>query len=81
MEHIGVPLIGDQLYGAQTTKLTSKLKKADYEDEVRDKIASFPHQALHAAEIMFIHPRTDEEMHFQSDIPDDMAELIALLDA
>lgn len=80
MEHIGVPLIGDALYGAQTTKLTSKLKKADYEDEVIAKVLAFPHQALHAVEISFIHPRTEEEMHFESDLPDDMAELIALLD-
>ena len=76
MEHIGVPLIGDALYGAQTTKLLSKIKKAGYDDDVIDRISRFPHQALHAAEIMFIHPRTDEEMHFQSDLPPDMAELI-----
>lgn len=80
MEHIGHPLIGDALYGAQTTKITSKLKKADFEDEVRDMILSFPHQALHAAEIMFIHPRTEEEMHFECDLPNDMAGLLAALE-
>jgi len=79
MEHIGHPLIGDALYGAQTTKLLSQLKRADYDDDVRDHIANFPHQALHAAEIMFIHPRTDEEMHFECDLPDDMAALLAVL--
>ena len=81
MEHIGHPLIGDALYGAQTTKITAKLKKADFEDEVKEQILSFPHQALHAKEIMFIHPRTEEEMHFESNLPDDMAALIDAIDA
>lgn len=79
MEHIGHPLIGDALYGAQTTKITSKLKKADYEDNVKEAILSFPHQALHATAISFIHPRTEEEMYFESDLPDDMAALLELL--
>jgi 23S rRNA pseudouridine1911/1915/1917 synthase len=79
MEHIGFPLIGDPLYGVQETKLISKLKKSDYEDNVKDKIVHFPHQALHATQISFIHPRTDEEMLFKSDLPDDMASLLGLL--
>lgn len=81
MEHIGHPLIGDALYGAQTTKITAKLKKAGFEDDVKAAILSFPHQALHAKEISFIHPRTDEEMHFESDLPDDMAALLAAIEA
>lgn len=81
MEHIGHPLIGDALYGAQTTKITAKLKKADFEDDVKAAILSFPHQALHAKEISFIHPRTGDEMHFESDLPDDMAALLAAIEA
>jgi 23S rRNA pseudouridine1911/1915/1917 synthase len=79
MEYIGFPLIGDPLYGTQTTKIISKLKKSDYEDDVKDKIVHFPHQALHATQISFIHPRTDEEMLFKSDLPTDMAGLLSSL--
>jgi len=79
MEHIGFPLIGDPLYGVQETKLISKLKKSDYEDDVKEKIVHFPHQALHATQISFIHPRTDKEMSFRSDLPPDMAGLISSL--
>ncbi len=79
MEHIGFPLIGDTLYGVQETKLVSKLKKSDYEDDVKEKIVHFPHQALHATEISFIHPRTDEEMSFHCDLPPNLAELISSL--
>lgn len=81
MEHIGHPLIGDALYGAQTTKITSKLKKADFDDAVKTQILNFPHQALHAAEISFIHPRTEEEMHFECALPADMAALIEAVEA
>lgn len=81
MEHIGHPLIGDALYGAQTTKVTAKLKKAEFEDDVKAAILGFPHQALHAKEISFIHPRTEEEMHFESELPDDMAALIEAISA
>ncbi|MBL8640491.1 MAG: RluA family pseudouridine synthase [Alphaproteobacteria bacterium] len=79
MEHMGFPLIGDPLYGAQSTKLVSNLKRADYDEDVRSKILFFPHQALHAKEISFIHPRTGEEMKFESELPMDMKNLLAEL--
>jgi 23S rRNA pseudouridine1911/1915/1917 synthase len=77
MEHLGFPLIGDQLYGVQANKLKSRLKKAGYEEDVQDRVVTFPHQALHATEISFIHPRTEEEMSFSCDLPRDFADLIA----
>lgn len=76
MEHLGFPLIGDTLYGAQSTKIKSQLKKGGFDDDVQDKVLSFPHQALHATEISFIHPRSGEEMSFSADLPDDYAGLI-----
>lgn len=79
MEHIGFPLIGDPLYGAQTTKLVSKLKQAGYEEDVRDMIVQFPYQALHATHISFIHPRTEKIMSFQCDAPENLKKLIAIL--
>jgi 23S rRNA pseudouridine1911/1915/1917 synthase len=33
-------------------------------------------QALHAKTLGFIHPETGEQMHFNSDLPNDMAEVI-----
>lgn len=36
-------------------------------------------QALHAAEISFLHPRTKKSMHFTSPLPEDMKELIEKL--
>lgn len=80
MAAIGHPLLGDQLYGLQKTAETSLLNRAGYPEEVRDAVLGFPRQALHAAQIRFIHPVTDEEMTFDSDLPDDLSNLISLLE-
>lgn len=42
---------------------------------------NFPRQALHAKTLGFIHPSTDEEISFTSEIPADMQELLKTLSA
>lgn len=79
MAHIGHPLLGDPLYGLARNGQTSRLKKGGLAEELWDQVIDFPRQALHAAEIAFIHPLTDEEMWFESDLPDDMQALISIL--
>ena len=37
-------------------------------------------QLLHASEIMFTHPRTGEQMHFQVDLPDYFKRVLAVLE-
>jgi 23S rRNA pseudouridine1911/1915/1917 synthase len=77
MSHIGFSLIGDHVYGAQRTKQISLLNRGDFKAEgFQDKVLGFPRQALHAGEIKFIHPRTEEEMHFTADYPADIQDLI-----
>ena len=71
MAHIGMPLIGDQVYG--DTKAARALNTALQED-VRLK-----RQALHAETLAFTHPATSERMSFQSDLPDDLLALRAAL--
>jgi 23S rRNA pseudouridine1911/1915/1917 synthase len=73
MEFIGHALLGDPLYTIPES-LHKKLQK-----HAPDPV--LPHygmtrQALHAKEIGFIHPITDEMMHFESDYPDDMKNLL-----
>lgn len=79
MSHMKHPLIGDPLYGAQITAVRAALKRGGYEPEVIEQILAFDRQALHAKELSFIHPATEEEMHFESDLPDDYAAILALL--
>lgn len=79
MQLLGHPLIGDQLYGPQRTALAAKLKKGGYEPEVIEEICAFPRQALHAAALRFIHPRTQEEMEFEAEPPEDLVKLLKML--
>lgn len=76
MEYIKHALVGDALYGPQPTALRSSLNKAGYDPAVVDAVCGFGRQALHAKEIAFIHPETEEEMHFSADLPADFQALI-----
>jgi 23S rRNA pseudouridine1911/1915/1917 synthase len=79
MLHIGHPLVGDPIYGATTaSRLKSNLSK-NLDDEQREILLHFERQALHAAEMGFIHPRTGKEMHFKAPLPGDMEQLIEAL--
>lgn len=75
MQHIKHPLIGDPLYGLPNQEATALLKRSGYEVEDIETIMAFKRQALHAAEIGFIHPRLGEEMHFKCDMPEDLQEI------
>lgn len=73
MAHIGHPLLGDPLYGGRP-----KWPKG-MDPAVMTAIRAFSRQALHAAMLGFRHPRTGEQVAFQSPLPADMVELLALL--
>lgn len=62
---IGHALLGDPLYGNTPKPLKSVLKSLN-----------FQRQALHAAELGFLHPLTHETVKFASPLPPDMRELI-----
>ena len=74
MAHIGHPLLGDTLYGMGFKTKTSRLA-----EDVAQAVLAFPRQALHAAILGFEHPVTREEMLFESDLPEDMQALLAVL--
>jgi 23S rRNA pseudouridine1911/1915/1917 synthase len=46
---------------------------------VKDVLRSFGRQALHAKQLTLIHPRTGEEMSWESELPADMQALLATL--
>lgn len=79
MNAIGLPLVGDPLYGAQGTKARALVKRAAWDGDVPRALLSFPHQALHARHIRFQHPVSEQEMHFESDLPAAFADLISKL--
>ncbi len=69
MKHIGHPLIGDQIYNIRQKRIKS-----------RPICSHFDRQALHAAILGFIHPITEEKLYFESNLPDDMQELLRELE-
>jgi 23S rRNA pseudouridine1911/1915/1917 synthase len=68
MTSIGHPLLGDPSYGRTRTEHRELLNRL-----------SFNRQALHAAELGFMHPITRETLSFKSAVPSDMQELFMAL--
>jgi 23S rRNA pseudouridine1911/1915/1917 synthase len=66
---LGHPVVGDSMYG------NPKRADAVHNTFVRSKLKAMKRQALHAAQIGFVHPVTCQEMIFSSPLPDDMADL------
>lgn len=74
LTHLGCPLIGDTLYGSRTlTKL--RPFESVLGERVFQLLYDFPRQALHAAEIAFKHPVTEEMMFFTASQPEDLMRL------
>lgn len=72
----GHALIGDPTYGnGHNHKRVASLPGA-----VQPLVAAFPRQALHAGLLGFRHPVTQEYIEFQSMLPNDIMNLITLLD-
>ncbi|MCD8166318.1 MAG: RluA family pseudouridine synthase [Bacteroides sp.] len=74
MKHIGHTLFNDARYGGNEILKGTHFSK--YKQFVNNCFNLCPRQALHAQTLGFIHPTTGKEMHFTTDIPEDMTQLI-----
>lgn len=74
MKHIGHTLFNDERYGGHEILKGTTFTK--YKQFVQNCFAICPRQALHARTLGFIHPRTGEEINFESELPEDMTKLI-----
>jgi 23S rRNA pseudouridine1911/1915/1917 synthase len=72
LAHTGHPLLGDMTYGAGF-----KASGRNLAEEAQKALASLDRQALHAAELAFVHPATRKRLRFQSPMPPDMERLAA----
>lgn len=66
MAHIGHPVLGDPVYG----------RKTKWERAHEELLCG---QCLHAKSLELIHPKTGEQMHFDSPLPDYFTETVRLL--
>ena len=73
MAHIGYPLVGDSRYGARK-KIPTGASEA-----LITSIRDFPRQALHAKELAFKHPYTEETLQFEAPLAEDLQTLCQLL--
>jgi 23S rRNA pseudouridine1911/1915/1917 synthase len=71
LAHAGHGLVGDPVYGGRRKVSATALPAGGAE-----AVAAFNRQALHAAELGFVHPASGETLRFQADLPPDIAELI-----
>jgi 23S rRNA pseudouridine1911/1915/1917 synthase len=74
MQHIGHPLFNDDVYGGDRIVKGTVFTK--YKQFVDNCFAICPRHALHAKTLGFKHPRTKEEVIFNSELPEDMTKLI-----
>ncbi|MDQ3021731.1 MAG: RluA family pseudouridine synthase [Bacteroidota bacterium] len=77
LSNLGHPVFGDETYGGRephSINLTSN-KKA----QIKNLLEMMPRQALHARLLGFIHPVTNKEILLESELPQDMKDLILKL--
>lgn len=74
MSHLKYPLVGDVLYGGRP-----RLPKSCSQDMI-DMLRGFRRQALHAIQLELSHPVSGEWMSWHAPLPDDMVELLGVLE-
>ncbi|MGH2574139.1 MAG: RluA family pseudouridine synthase, partial [Ignavibacteria bacterium] len=75
MHSIGHPVFGDPSYDGRKphgVQLTSGIK-----EQIKILLDKMPRQALHAKVLGFIHPVTNEELRFESELPQDFKSLLS----
>ena len=76
MTSLGHPLVGDPSYGRGRVRRMVGLSA-----EMRQALAEFPRQALHAYLLGFSHPTKGEHLRFESSTPPDFNALLKILEA
>jgi 23S rRNA pseudouridine1911/1915/1917 synthase len=74
MKYLGHPLFNDAMYGGDQIQKGTTFTK--YKQFVDNCFKIIPRQALHAKTLGFIHPVTKQFLQFDSEIPNDLKEVI-----
>lgn len=74
MKHIGHPLFNDSTYGGDRIVKGTIFSK--YKQFIDNCFKALQRHALHAKELGVTHPKTNERMMFDSELPEDMAIVI-----
>jgi len=79
MKYLGHPLFNDVIYGGN--KILKGEVFSKYKAFVENCFKIIPRQALHAKSLGFIHPITKKNLDFDSQLPDDMQQVISKWEA
>lgn len=74
MKFIGHPIFNDERYGGDQILRGTTFNK--YKQFVQNCFSIMPRQGLHARALGFVHPVSGKQMMFESDLPNDMHEVI-----
>jgi 23S rRNA pseudouridine1911/1915/1917 synthase len=74
MKHIGHPLFNDDFYGGD--KIVKGTVYSKYKQFVDNCFDVCKRQALHAKTLGFVHPVTGENVLFEAELPEDIAQVI-----
>ena len=74
MKYIGHTLFNDERYGGN--KILKGTVYTKYKQFVDNCFRLLPRQALHAKTLGFTHPKSNEKISFDSQIPEDMNSVI-----
>ena len=74
LKSIGHTLFGDPRYGGNQILKGTLYSK--YKQFVENCLSILPRQALHAKTLGFVHPRTGEFVRFESELPEDMQQVL-----
>jgi 23S rRNA pseudouridine1911/1915/1917 synthase len=72
--HIKHPLFNDEEYGGD--KILKGTTFTKYQQFIKNCFKILPRQALHAKSLAFNHPVTGKRLYFDSNLPDDMVQVI-----
>lgn len=75
LSHRHNPIVGDRTYGGRL-RIPSGL-----DAEQAEAVRHFPRQALHARRLSLEHPITGEPLSIEAEMPEDMSNLIRILEA
>lgn len=74
LSHIKHPLFNDEEYGGD--KILKGTTFTKYQQFIKNCFKILPRQALHAKSLAFDHPVTGKRLSFDSNLPDDMVQVI-----
>ncbi|MCB9896614.1 MAG: RluA family pseudouridine synthase [Planctomycetes bacterium] len=77
LDHVGFPIIGDGSYGRQAQVAYERW--VDRRRAAGERVPIIHRHALHAHKITIDHPRTGEQVTYQSPLPHDMVDLLEVL--